>query len=352
MAPRYFGSAPGIPLKGPKGIGSTSNGGFWDPDELHPEEECSYTGPSAGMNKLGEPDVPRFLRGEIDNTYIPDVQAAKKTGIETTLEQVAGPVWDEEDPFYLLGSSEYPHNSAIMTHGQISMEFDSTPGSTRFSLVHWASLSRFEIFEDGKMIIKNKGGDRTDICQDGIRKTYTTMNSMETTDMTKYVRAKMNHYIHANLDINERANGHIWEKADKWIWSETDQYHTTTAGQYIQETAVTYIKSQAGSYIEHIAGSFIRDIANTDISRSAMGGTITDTAITLIHLTAPTIILAGDVLVTGKLHVGFTELQAETTKILSSGKLKGTTLDVANAAIAASPVILHTGAPSTPWWGT
>ena len=341
MAPRFFGCASGIPLKGPKGIGSTPDGGFWDPEEFHPEEECPYDGPSSGMTKLEEPDFPRFMReGDIDKTYIKSVLDAKKTGIETTMEQVAGPVWDEEDPFYLLGSSEYPHVSGFMTHGQISMEFDSTPGSTRFSLVHWKSNSRIEIFDDGKMAIINKGADRFDLVTGGMRKTYTEMDSLETTDATKYVRAKANHYIHANADIHERANGHIWEKADDYIKSES-----------------------TGSYIIHDAGTNIIDTAKGDISRTAYGGTIIDTAATYIKLVTPKVIVDADMVITGKLHIGYSDVQGSATKLLVNGDcgqalghrvtfgaITGASLSVVTASASIGSIPLVAGG-SAPYWG-
>jgi phage baseplate assembly protein gpV len=138
--PRYFASMPGIPeskdqYSNNKQVVSKRDG-FRDPDGNYPVE-----------NRLGEPDVHRLARGISDETLVTTKNQQRQIGVQTAF----GGQWSEPQSPY---AAKYPHNHVIATHGGITIELDSTPGSTRLHLYH-PSNSYIEIDNDGNMVVRN-----------------------------------------------------------------------------------------------------------------------------------------------------------------------------------------------------
>jgi phage baseplate assembly protein gpV len=138
--PRYFASMPGIPeSQNQYSINDeeTSNKeGFRDPDGEYPVE-----------GRLEEPDFHRLSRGVSDETLVTTKNQNRAVGVQTAL----GGNWSEPQSPY---AAQYPHNHVIATHGGITIELDSTPGSTRLHLYH-PSNSYIEIDNDGNMVVRN-----------------------------------------------------------------------------------------------------------------------------------------------------------------------------------------------------
>ena len=140
--PIYFASVPGIPESKESYSNNnritSKNDGFKDPDGEYP-----------AINRLGEPDFHRLSRGISDETLVTTKNQERDLGVPTAL----GGSWSEPTSPY---NAQYPHNHVIATHGGITIELDSTPGSTRLHLYH-PSNSFIEIDDDGNMVIKNEG---------------------------------------------------------------------------------------------------------------------------------------------------------------------------------------------------
>jgi hypothetical protein len=140
MQPRYFASMPGIPEAQEQysvnSRATTKQDGFRDPDGEYPVK-----------GRLGEPDFHRLSRGVSDETLVTTKNQNRVVGVQSAL----GGQWSEpQSPF----ASQYPHNHVIATHGGITIELDSTPGSSRLHLYH-PSNSFIEIDNDGNMVVKN-----------------------------------------------------------------------------------------------------------------------------------------------------------------------------------------------------
>jgi len=138
--PRYFASMPGIPEAKEQYSNNkqatNKNDGFRDPDGEYPVQ-----------GRLGEPDVHRLARGISDETLVITKNQNRSVGVQTAF----GGLWSEPTSPY---AAQYPHNYVIVTHGGITMELDSTPGSNRLHLYH-PSNSYIEIDNDGNMVVKN-----------------------------------------------------------------------------------------------------------------------------------------------------------------------------------------------------
>mgnify|MGYP001071864328 CR=1 FL=1 len=138
--PRYFASMPGIPESKDQYLNNsrTTNktDGFKDPDGKYPSKE-----------RLGEPDFHRLARGRKERTLVVTKNQERDIAVPTAL----GGNWSEPQSPY---NTKYPHNHVIATHGGITIELDSTPGSTRLHLYH-PSNSFIEIDNSGNMVVKN-----------------------------------------------------------------------------------------------------------------------------------------------------------------------------------------------------
>ena len=138
--PRYFASMPGIPEAqeqySTNSRATTRKDGFRDPNGEYPVK-----------GRLGEPDVHRLARGVTDQTLVTTKNQNRTVGVQTAF----GGQWSEPASPY---EAQYPHNHVIATHGGITIELDSTPGSTRLHLYH-PSNSYIEIDNDGNMVVKN-----------------------------------------------------------------------------------------------------------------------------------------------------------------------------------------------------
>jgi hypothetical protein len=138
--PRYFASMPGIPEAQEQYSNNkttvSKKDGFRDPDGEYPTK-----------GRLGEPDFHRLARGLSNETLVTTKNQNRNVGVQTAF----GGLWSEPSSPY---AAQYPHNHVIATHGGITIELDSTPGSTRLHLYH-PSNSYIEIDNDGNMVVKN-----------------------------------------------------------------------------------------------------------------------------------------------------------------------------------------------------
>jgi hypothetical protein len=137
---RYFASMPGITEDTSEIRAERSNPdrsqGFKDPDNVYPT-----------LTRLGEADVHRLARGISEGTLVETRNDNRDIGVP----QACGGSWDEPESAY---DAEYPDNWVTVTHGGITIELDSTPGSTRLNVYH-PSNSFIEIDNDGVMVVKN-----------------------------------------------------------------------------------------------------------------------------------------------------------------------------------------------------
>jgi hypothetical protein len=143
MQPRYFLTAPGLPVFPPD-----PEKGFNDPAEEWPAADW-----------LGEPDTHRLMKKDklgmtsLLETKLPDQRLGNDIAI--------GGAWDECPPMY---SAKYPYNNVFHTYKDIYVEIDNTDGAERFHLYH-PSNSYIEIGATGHMTIRNAMG-RWDITMD------------------------------------------------------------------------------------------------------------------------------------------------------------------------------------------
>lgn len=139
--PRYFASAPGIPK-----FKANTKEGFNDPSGNYPLTSL-----------LNESDWNRLARDKYEGTQV----EVRKENLVKDIPKGSGDTWDEPEPYYLLNTSKYPHNTVFSTHGGFIFEIDSTPSNERLHIYH-PSNSYIEISSTGEMIIRNDS-DKYDI---------------------------------------------------------------------------------------------------------------------------------------------------------------------------------------------
>lgn len=118
---KYFATLPGVPTDA-----ADPSTGFNDPNGTYPSD-----------GRLNEPDWHRLARGVSDNTLV-----TTKNSMRDSIEP--------SSPY----AAQYPHNWVIVTHGGITVEFDSTPGAERLHFYH-PSNSYIEIDKSGNMVVKS-----------------------------------------------------------------------------------------------------------------------------------------------------------------------------------------------------
>jgi hypothetical protein len=133
FAPRYFASMPStVPEELPD-----KRQGFSDPRGQYPF-----------ATRLGEPDWHRLARDETNETLI----TSKNNNRIKDVQVAAGgkPFAEPVSPY----NSVYPNNWVFTTHGGLTLELDSTPGSKRFHLWH-PSDTYIECDDQGTLVIRN-----------------------------------------------------------------------------------------------------------------------------------------------------------------------------------------------------
>ena len=250
--PRYFASMPGIPeekeqYSNNKRATSKKTDGFKDPDGIYPTE-----------HRLGEPDVHRLARGISSQTLVTTKNEKKDVGVPTAL----GGNWSEPSSPY---NAQYPHNHVIATHGGITIELDSTPGSTRLHLYH-PSNSFIEIDNDGNMVVKNNA-EKYEIVASG-----------------KNIHIKQQRNITIDDNSKKKIAG---EEVIEVGGNKTEKID----GGYEQETGGAKTETIGGAKTENISGNKTENISgNLNIT---VGGTATITSTGNANITAPTINLTG-----------------------------------------------------------
>lgn len=192
MQPRYFASMPGIPqskesLKKSevnKNVPTSKKDGFRDPDGKYP-------------TRTGEPDVHRLARGESSQTLV----QTKRTNLDKAVPIAYGGSWSEPDPPY---NAKYPHNFVFTTHGGLTVELDSTPGSKRFHVFH-PSNTYIECDNNGVLVIRNQS-DKYEIVI-GDRKVHVQGDNDETVDNDERVKVKGNKSTEINGNEFRRVEG-------------------------------------------------------------------------------------------------------------------------------------------------
>ena len=192
LQPRYFASMPGIP-ESKKSLKKTSvnkdetvskKDGFRDPDGKYP-------------SRTGEPDVHRLARGEDSQTLV----QTKKNYRDKAVPTAYGGNWSEPEPAY---NAKYPENFVFTTHGGLTVELDSTPGSKRFHIYH-PSNTYIECDNDGVLVIRNQS-DKYEIVI-GDRNSHIKGDKNETIDNDERVKVKGNKSTEINGDEFRRVEG-------------------------------------------------------------------------------------------------------------------------------------------------
>ena len=190
--PRYFASMPGIP-ENKKSLKKTlvnkeesvsKNDGFRDPDGRYP-------------TRTGEPDVHRLARGESNQTLV----QTKRENLDRGVGVAYGGNWEEPDPAY---NAKYPENFVFTTHGGLTVELDSTPGSKRFHIYH-PSNTYIECDNDGNLVIRNQGDKYEIIIQS--RYIHILNDNIVTVDADERHKVKGNKFTEINEDEDRRVDG-------------------------------------------------------------------------------------------------------------------------------------------------
>ena len=141
--PRYFAS---MPTMNPDEMPDKRKG-FCDPDGTYPFKL-----------RLGEPDWHRLARDESTNTLITTKLLNRILAVQAAKGGL--PFTEPISPY----NSQYPHNWVFTTHGGLTLELDSTPGSKRFHLYH-PSNTYIECDNSGNLVIRSNGA-RYDFAND------------------------------------------------------------------------------------------------------------------------------------------------------------------------------------------
>jgi len=267
--PRYFASLPGIPES--KEQYSNNNretnksDGFKDPDGQYPVN-----------GRLGEPDFHRLSRGISKETLVTTKNNERDLGVPTAL----GGSWSEPISPY---NSQYPHNHVIATHGGITIELDSTPGSTRLHLYH-PSNSFIEIDNNGNMVVKNDG-EKYEIIAEG-----KNIHIKQQRNLTIDAGSKKRIAEDETIEINGSKEEQI-----------TNNMSQTIGGNKTEDIGGNKTEDIDGNKTEDIDGNKTEDIGGnkTEDIGGALNITVTGAAnITsdgTTTVTAPTINLTGTV---------------------------------------------------------
>jgi phage baseplate assembly protein gpV len=273
--PRYFASMPGIPeskeqyYNNNRASGKTD--GFKDPDGAYPTKW-----------RLGEPDVHRLARGISEGTLVDTKNQERDIGVPTAL----GGNWNEPQSPY---NTVYPHNHVIATHGGITIELDSTPGSTRLHLYH-PSNSFIEIDNDGNMVVKNNG-EQYEIVTQG-----KNIHIKQQRNLTIDAGSKKRIQDNEEIEIGKSKTEEITENMDQKIGgnkSETISGNKTETISGNKTEAISGSKTEnAASKTETISGNKTEILGGLNITVS--GST---------SITSPTINLIGTVNIAGLFSV-------------------------------------------------
>jgi len=204
MHPRYFASAPGLPIQAP------IDEGFNDPMMLFPDADW-----------IGEPDTHRLMKR--DKLGLTTLIEVKLPNIDEAIDIAFAGTWDEQPPMY---QAKYPFNSMTYSHSGIYVEIDDTIEHRRWHLYH-PSNSYMEWGELGELILRNHE-KRWDICDDMKfehvmndyhRKIDTNRTSLVMLDQWDEIYLNRYGRIHKNehREILENQISHIFEDEFRYI---------------------------------------------------------------------------------------------------------------------------------------
>lgn len=250
--PRYFATMPGKPTKTPN-----IRNGFNDPDGNYPTSA-----------RIGESDYHRLSRGESDSTLV----TTKNDNREVGIAEADGGTWDEPTSPY---NAQYPHNFVFTTHGGLTLEFDSTPGSKRFHIYH-PSNTYIECDNDGNLVIKNNA-NKYDISK-GDRKEYVVKDHGMTVDGDQK--------LFVGGDKSDEVRGDFGQTITGSISQETEAGISQTAGTGISQTAGTTIEITATGAVT-ITGTTITLSGPVVFTQASGGGGAVEISGTSVHLNPP-----------------------------------------------------------------
>ena len=275
--PRYFASMPGIPEAKEQysnnNRATSKNDGFSDPDGEYPVR-----------TRLGEPDVHRLARGVSDQTLVTTKNQNRNIGVQTAL----GGLWSEPSSPY---NAQYPHNHVIATHGGLTIELDSTPGSSRLHLYH-PSNSYIEIDNDGNMVVKNNA-EKYEIVTNG---------------KNIYIKQQR------NLTIDENSKKKIGTDEEIEVGNDktediSNDFNQTIGNDKIEDIGNDKTETIGGNKTSTISGNKVETIssaksANISSNKTeTIGGALNITVSGTATLTASSITLNANTSVNGNLAV-------------------------------------------------
>lgn len=185
---RYFASLPGIPSEKSSINDATLTDGFKDPDNQYPV-----------TNRIGESDYHRLSRGISSQTLV----TTKNSNRDTNVQKAYGGTWSEPQSPY---NARYPHNFVFTTHGGITIELDSTPGSKRFHIYH-PSNTYIEVDNNGVMVIRNNDNKYVITLGDNNKHVYG--NDNQTVDNNKTVKVKGNEDTEIAGNERKKVEGNV-----------------------------------------------------------------------------------------------------------------------------------------------
>ena len=289
--PRYFASMPGIPeSKEPYANNNreaSKKEGFRDPDGVYPAK-----------HRLGEPDVHRLARGVSDETLVTTKNQERDLAVPTAL----GGNWSEPVSPY---NAQYPHNHVIATHGGITIELDSTPGSTRLHLYH-PSNSFIEIDNDGNMVVKNNA-EKYEIVASG-KNIHIKQQRNITIDTDSKKRVQDHEFIEVGQSKQEEIGDNMIQtignnKTEDIGNNKTEDIgnnkSSTIGGDKSEDISGDKSLNIDGDKTEFVGGDKSKNVQGdrTDTIGGGLNITVGDEA----FLIAPTINLVGPVRITGLL---------------------------------------------------
>lgn len=305
--PMYFASLPGIPESKQQYANNNREAskkeGFRDPDGQYPTQQ-----------RLGEPDVHRLARGVSDETLVTTKNQERDLAVPTAL----GGTWSEPVSPY---NAQYPHNHVIATHGGITIELDSTPGSTRLHLYH-PSNSFIEIDSDGNMVVKNNA-EKYEIVASG-----KNIHIKQQRNITIDASSKKKIQDNEQIEVGQSKQEEIGEDMFQTIGNDKAEDIGGDKQEVIGEDKRSFIGGDKtvqvdGDQTETIAGDKNKTIQGdrTDTIGGGLNITVGDEA----FLIAPTINLVGPVRITGLLTclggAGGSGGTMEGTFIITSGDI-------------------------------
>jgi hypothetical protein len=291
--PIYFASLPGIPQDQEQYYNNNkandNNTGFKDPDGNYPTK-----------HRLGEPDFHRLARENSSETLVTTKNNNLDIGIPTAL----GGSWNEPESGY---ASKYPENFVINVHGGITIELDSTPGSTRLNIYH-PSNSFIEIDNDGNMVVKNNG-EKYEIVTQG-KNIHIKQQKNETVDAGSKLKIEDDQEIEIGGNRTEQISGNVDQIIDGNKTEDITSDKTETIGGSKTEditsdktetiggsktSNITSNKTETitGSKTETITGSKTETIGNG--LNITVSGTSNITSTGSIQISGPTIGITGGV---------------------------------------------------------